>query len=46
LNDIINKFGDYIQNETLSTIVDDLENIDLEKNVDIEDLNINIKLKR
>lgn len=45
-NPILNLFKDYIQNETLSTITDSIQNENLEKNIEIEDLKITIKLKK
>jgi hypothetical protein len=46
INNVLSSFKDYIQNETLSTIVDNLENPDLEKDIEIEELNVKIKLKK
>ncbi|MDR1944968.1 MAG: hypothetical protein LBQ59_02535 [Candidatus Peribacteria bacterium] len=44
-DDII-PFKKYVETETLSTIVDKLEKFDLEKEVEIEELKVNIKLKK
>ncbi|MBW7954772.1 isoleucine--tRNA ligase [Candidatus Gracilibacteria bacterium] len=45
LKDILNKFGSYIEKETLSKI-DTLDNFDLEKELEVEDLKISLRLKR
>ena len=46
ISEILENFWKYIESETLSTIVDKLENPDLEKEVDIEWIKILIKLKK
>jgi len=46
LDDVIKNFGEYISKETLSEIVDDIENPDLEKEVEIEWNKIVLKLKK
>ncbi|MDD2870685.1 MAG: isoleucine--tRNA ligase [Candidatus Gracilibacteria bacterium] len=43
---VLNIFQKYIETETLSSIVNDIKEFDLEKNIDIEGLNIIIKLKK
>jgi hypothetical protein len=40
------KFREYIQNETLSKIVEKLDKFDLEKDLELEEFNVKIKLKR
>lgn len=45
-NDVINTFKDYIGWETLSTVVESLASFDLEKEVNIEWLEIKIQLKK
>jgi len=45
-DDFINLFWNYIQSETLSTINNDLRNSDLEKEIELEDIKINLKLKK
>lgn len=45
LKDILNKFWSYIEKETLSKI-DTLDNFDLEKELEVEDLKIKLRLKR
>lgn len=42
----VNDYKGYIQSETLSSIVEDLANFDLEKQVEIEDIKFSFKLKR
>ena len=45
-DEVISNFKEYIQNETLSTIVDSLDNFEINKDLEIEDLKINLRLKR
>jgi len=45
-DEVIKNFKEYIQNETLSTIVDTLETFEINKDLEIEDLRINLKLKK
>lgn len=45
-NEAVSKFKEYIENETLSTIKGEISNPDLSKDLDIEDLKIQINLKR
>lgn len=45
-NEVINWFNKYIENETLSNIVESIENADLEKEVEIEELKVKLSLKR
>ncbi len=42
----ISNFIDMIANETLSTFVQNLENADLSKQLEIEDITVNLKLKK
>jgi len=44
--EILGKFKSYIEAETLSTIVWDLQNPNLEKEVEVEGLKIVLKLKK
>ncbi len=44
--DILNTFGKYIETETLSQLLQDVKNPDLQKEVEIEDLKIILKLKK
>ncbi|NUJ97771.1 class I tRNA ligase family protein [Candidatus Gracilibacteria bacterium] len=46
LEDVIKNFGDYIQAETLSSLVENIKNPDIEKNIELEERKIVIKLKR
>ncbi len=46
LDDVIGSFAEYIQKETLSQIVENIENPDLEKEVEIEGNKIILKLKK
>jgi len=43
---IVSQFKDSIETETLSTVVENLESFDVEKTLEIDDLNITIKLKK
>jgi isoleucyl-tRNA synthetase len=43
---IITQFKENIEAETLSTLVETLEEFDVEKSLEIDDLNIVIKLKK
>jgi isoleucyl-tRNA synthetase len=43
---IVSKFKENIESETLSTLVETLEAFDVEKSLEIDDLNIVIKLKK
>jgi isoleucyl-tRNA synthetase len=45
-DNILNIFKEYIQTETLSTITKDIVNPDIEKSIELEDLKINLKLKK
>lgn len=45
-SEVIKKFKEYIETETLSNIIDPIENADLDKNIEIEELKVNIKLKK
>lgn len=45
-DEVISNFKEYIQNETLSTIVDSLDTFEINKDLEIEDLKINLRLKR
>ena len=44
--EILSKFKSYIESETLSTIVSDLQNPNLEKEVEVEGLKIKLRLKK
>ncbi len=44
--EILGKFKSYIEAETLSTIVSDLQKADIEKEVEVEDLKLNLRLKK
>ncbi len=46
LEEIINKFKDYIEKETLSQIIDNIKKPDIEKEVEIEGNKFDIKLKK
>jgi isoleucyl-tRNA synthetase len=43
---IVDRFKTNIETETLSTVVENLESFDVEKTLEIDDLNITIKLKK
>lgn len=44
--EILKNFKDYIQNETLSTVVYGIENADIDKVIEIWDLKLNLTLKK
>lgn len=44
--EILGKFKSYIESETLSTIVSELQNANLEKEVEVEGLKLKLKLKK
>lgn len=46
LNDVMSKYSDYIETETLSSIVPKLETVNLEKEVEIDELKFELKLKK
>lgn len=46
VSEILSKFKSYIETETLSTIVSDLQNPNLEKEVEVEDLKVKLRLKK
>jgi isoleucyl-tRNA synthetase len=46
LSEILTNFWKYIENETLSKITKNLENPDLEKEIELENLKINLTLKK
>jgi len=45
IGNILSKFKEYIEKETLSKIVPNLENANLEKEIEVEDLKVKLKLK-
>lgn len=45
-DEVISNFKEYIQNETLSKIIDSLDTFEINKDLEIEDLKINLRLKR
>lgn len=45
-DEVIKDFKEYIQNETLSTIVENLDTFEINKDLEIEDLKINLRLKK
>jgi hypothetical protein len=46
LENILKNFWEYIQNETLSTLVKNIENPNIEKEIEIEEKEIKIGLKK
>jgi len=46
LESVTSNFKDYIQTETLSTLVDNIENADIDKEIEIEEFKIVLKLKK
>lgn len=46
IDDIVKTFKDYIEKETLSTIKQELDRVDFEKEVEFEEGNITLKLKK
>ena len=45
-DEIVSNFKKYIETETLSTIVKDISSTNIDKDIELEDLNINLKLKK
>lgn len=45
-DEVIKDFKEYIQSETLSTLVDDLSSFEINKDIEIEDIKVNLKLKK
>jgi hypothetical protein len=46
VNSVLEKFKDYIEKETLSTLVENIENPDLIKEIEFEDEKAIMKLKK
>lgn len=46
VSEVLEKYGKYIETETLSKINNSITNPNLEKDIEIEDLKINLKLKK
>ena len=46
LDEVLNVFKEYIETETLSKIVDSIENADIDKEIELDDLKVNLKLKK
>jgi isoleucyl-tRNA synthetase len=46
INDVLNIFKDYIENETLSKIVQNIETPDIDKEIELDELQINLTLKK
>lgn len=46
IENILNKFKNYIESETLSTIKDSMQNYVFEKELEVEDLKINLRLNK
>jgi isoleucyl-tRNA synthetase len=46
MDEVLNVFKEYIQTETLSTIVTNIENWDINKEIELGELKINLKLKK
>ena len=46
INDVLNIFKDYIENETLSKIVQNIETPDIDKKIELDELQINLTLKK
>jgi hypothetical protein len=42
----VSQYYEMIANETLSTLVEKLENADISKNLEIEDITVELKLKK
>lgn len=45
-DEVISEWKENIQNETLSTLVENLDTFEINKNLEIEDLKINLRLKK
>jgi isoleucyl-tRNA synthetase len=46
ISDIISDFKEYIETETLSKITGSINNPDIEKEIELDDLKVNLKLKK
>ncbi len=46
MEDTISVFKEYIETETLSKIVDNIDNADIDKEIEIDDFKVNLKLKK
>ncbi len=46
MNEVLNIWKNYIEKETLSTIIENINNPDIEKEIEIWDIKINLKLKK
>jgi isoleucyl-tRNA synthetase len=46
INDVLNIFKNYIENETLSKIVQNIETPDINKEIELDELQINLTLKK
>jgi hypothetical protein len=46
MQNVISDFKEYIETETLSKITDSINNPDIEKEIELDDLKVNLKLKK
>ena len=46
INEVLDIFKKYIETETLSNIIDNIDNADIDKNIDLWELSINLKIKK
>jgi hypothetical protein len=46
MNEVLTTWKEYIEKETLSTIVEDLEKSDIDKEIEIGEIKVNLKLKK
>jgi hypothetical protein len=46
MENTISVFKEYIETETLSKIVDNIDNADIDKEIEIDDFKVNLKLKK
>jgi isoleucyl-tRNA synthetase len=45
-DEVLNIFKEYIETETLSKLVNSIENPNIDKEIDLEELKVNLKLKK
>jgi len=46
MDNVLDVFKEYIQTETLSTIVGKIENADIDKVIEMDEIKVNLTLKR
>ena len=46
MNDVLDIFKEYIQTETLSTIVESIDSANIDKEIEIDEIKVSLKLKK